>query len=156
VVLDVQGVDIARLIKLEEKQGLRSTGKLNGTLPIIISKDGVSMTDGKLSAPPPYGVIQYTGNERVSTLAKNNSNVALLLRALSDFRYHLLEADLDYAPDGQLLAKVRLHGSNPDLEGGRPVHLNINLEENILRLLKSLQFADEISRQLEKGLQQGK
>jgi hypothetical protein len=155
LVLNVHGIDIARLMKLEQKQGLRSTGTLNGTLPVIIGKDGISMTDGKLSAPPPYGVIQYTGNERVSALAKNNTNVALLLQALSDFRYNLLDAELDYAPDGQLQARVRLHGSNPELEGGRPVHLNINLEENIPQLLKSLQFADEISRQLEKGLQRG-
>ena len=113
------------------------------------------MSAGKLSAQPPYGVIQYSGDERVTALAKSNPNVELLLKALSDFHYDLLKAELDYAPDGQLLAKVRLQGNNPELEGGRPVHLNINLEENILTLLRSLQFADEISRKIGEGIEQG-
>lgn len=153
--LNVQGLDIAELIKLEQKKGLVGTGKLNGKLPIILSKDGLQMSAGKLSAQPPYGVIQYSGDERVTELAKSNPNVELLLKALSDFHYDLLKAELDYAPDGQLLAKVRLQGNNPELEGGRPVHLNINLEENILTLLRSLQFADEISRKIGEGIEQG-
>ncbi|NNG14372.1 MAG: YdbH domain-containing protein, partial [Gammaproteobacteria bacterium] len=154
LILNVQGLDIAELIKLEQKEGLHGTGKLNGKLPIILGKDGLQMSAGKLSAQPPYGVIQYSGDERVTELAKSNPNVELLLKALSDFHYDLLEADLDYAPDGQLLAKVRLQGNNPELEGGRPVHLNINLEENILTLLRSLQFADEISRKIGEGIEQ--
>jgi hypothetical protein len=152
--LTVQGLDIARLIELEQKKGLYGTGQLSGRLPIVVGKDGFAMDGGTLAAQPPYGVIQYRGDERAAALAKNNKNMALLLKALSDFHYNLLEADLDYSPSGQLLAKIRLQGINPELERGRAVHLNINIEENIPALLKSLQFADEISRQLEKGIQQ--
>lgn len=153
--LNVRELDIAELIKLEQQEGLIGTGKLNGKLPLVLSKNGLQMSAGKLSAQPPYGVIQYSGDERVTALAKSNPNVELLLKALSDFRYDLLKVNLDYAPDGQLLAKVRLQGNNPELEGGRPVHLNINLEENILTLLRSLQFADEISRKIGEGIEQG-
>lgn len=153
--LNVQGLDIAELIKLEQKKGLYGTGKLNGTLPLIFGKSGLTMKAGTLSAQPPYGVIRYSGDERLTTLAQNNPNVDLLVKALSDFHYNVLEAGLDYAPDGQLLAKVSLQGKNPELEGGRPVYLNINLEENILTLLRSLQFADDISRKIGEGIEQG-
>jgi hypothetical protein len=155
VTLNVEGVDISELIKLEQKQGLFGTGKLNGTLPLTLGKDGLRMEAGSLVAQAPGGVIRYTGDERVAALARSNPNVELLLKALSDFRYNLLEADIDYTPDGQLLAKLRLQGKNPELEGGRPVHLNINLEENILTLLRSLQFADEISRKIGEGIERG-
>lgn len=155
LLLSVRGLDIAELVKLEQKQGLYGTGVLSGTLPIIFSRNGLSMSAGTLSTQPPHGVIRYTGDERLSTLAKSNPNVNLLVKALDDFHYDLLEAKIDYAPDGQLLAKVSLQGRNPELEGGRPVHLNINLEENILTLLRSLQFADEIGRKIGEGIEQG-
>lgn len=154
LLLNLQNIDMEELVKLEQKQGLRSTGRLTGKLPLLISKQGISMSNGRLAALSPYGVIQYHGNERVAALAKNNANLTMLLKALDDFHYDLLEADLDYAPDGKLLARLRLQGNNPELEGGQSVRLNINLEENIPKLLHSLQFADEISQQIEKGLQQ--
>lgn len=153
--LNVQGLDIAELIKLEQKKGLYGTGKLNGSLPLTLTKNGLSMKAGTLVAQAPYGVIRYSGDERLTALAQSNPNVDLLVKALSDFRYNMLEAGLDYAPDGQLLAKVRLQGKNPELEGGRPVHLNINLEENILTLLRSLQFAEDISRKIGEGIEKG-
>lgn len=155
LMLNVQGLDIAELLKLEQKKGLYGTGKLNGKLPIILGKNGLTITAGTLSAQPPYGVIRYSGDERLTALAQSNPNVDLLVKALDDFHYNVLEASLDYAPDGQLLAKVSLQGKNPELEGGRPVHLNINLEENILTLLRSLQFADDISRKIGEGIEQG-
>ncbi|MDT8405420.1 YdbH domain-containing protein [Sulfuriflexus sp.] len=127
LVLDVQGLDLARLMNLEQKQGLAGTGQLNGTLPLVLGKNGLSMENGKLTVPPPYGVIRYTGDERVTALARNNAEVEMLVKVLSNFHYNRLEAELDYAPDGDLLAKVRLQGKNPELQGGRPVHLNINL-----------------------------
>ena len=154
-VLDEKGLDLARLMKLEQEQGLSGTGQLNGSLPLVLGKDGLSMENGKLTAPPPYGVIRYTGDERVTALAKTNADVEMLVKALSNFHYNRLEAELDYAPDGDLLAKVRLQGQNPELQGGRPVHLNINLEENIPVLLESLRFADGISRKIEEGIRGG-
>jgi hypothetical protein len=40
---------------------------------------------------------------------------------------------------------LRLEGHNPNLEQGRPIHLSINLEEDIPALLTSLQLTDRVS-----------
>ena len=40
---------------------------------------------------------------------------------------------------------LRLEGENPDLRGGQPVVLNINLEEDIPALLTSLQLSGRVN-----------
>jgi hypothetical protein len=150
----VSGLDIAELLKLEQEQGLYGTGIIDGELPLVLSRDGLSMQQGRLAARDPGGVIRYAADERVRALAQGNPNLQLLLDALRDFHYHLLQADVDYAPDGSLDMRVKLEGKNPELEGGRPVHLNINLEENVLMLLRSLRLADEISEKVGEQIQQ--
>jgi hypothetical protein len=149
----VSGLDIAELLKLEQEQGLYGTGIIDGELPLVLSRDGVSMQQGRLATRDPGGIIRYAADERVRALAQGNPNLQLLLDALRDFHYHLLRADVDYAPDGNLDMRVRLEGKNPELEGGRPVHLNINLEENVLMLLRSLRLADEISERVGEQIQ---
>ena len=45
-------------------------------------------------------------------------------------------------------------GSNPDLEKGRPVNLNVNLEEDIPALLTSLQLSDRVSETIRQRVQE--
>jgi hypothetical protein len=53
---------------------------------------------------------------------------------------------------------LRLEGKNPDLRGGQPVVLNVNLEEDIPALLTSLQLSgrvnEAVTRRVRKLLQE--
>lgn len=151
--LQVSGVDVQELLKLEEKQGLFGTGIIDGELPLLLTAEGISMQKGQLVARKPGGKLRYSANEGVHSMAKTNPSVQLLLTAMKDFSYEVLEADVDYSPDGLLKMKVRLEGSNPELEGGRPVHLNVTVEDNILQLLRSLRLASEIGGKIGEQLQ---
>ena len=59
-----------------------------------------------------------------------------------------------YYENGKLLLGLRLQGSNPDLEKGRPVNLNVNLEEDIPALLTSLQLSDRVSETIRQRVQE--
>jgi hypothetical protein len=59
---------------------------------------------------------------------------------------------VDYLPDGLLTIALQLQGKNPKLEGGRPVHLNITTEQNLLSLLKSLQYSQSLSSELDRKI----
>ncbi|UCB56267.1 MAG: YdbH domain-containing protein, partial [Thiotrichales bacterium] len=48
----------------------------------------------------------------------------------------------------------KLKGTSPELETTRPVHLNINTEQNLLSLLKSLRFAEGISANIDRKVRQ--
>lgn len=151
--LQVSGVDVEELLKLEQKEGLFGSGIIDGELPLVLTSDGISMQDGQLAARKPGGKLIYSANEGVLSMAKSNAGVQLLVTAMKDFSYKVLEVDVDYTPDGLLKMKVRLEGSNPELEGGRSVHLNVNVEDNILELLRSLRLASDISEKIGEQVQ---
>jgi len=151
--LQVSGVDVEEVLKLEQKQGLFGSGIIDGELPLVLTREGISMQDGQLLARKPGGKLKYSANEGVLSMAESNAGLKLLVTAMEDFNYNLLEADVGYTPDGLLKLKVRLKGSNPELEGGRPVHLNVDIEDNILELLRSLRLASEISEKIGEQVQ---
>ena len=86
-----------------------------------------------------------------------NEQLKVVVDTMSDFQYHSLEAELEYSPEGDLVARAALKGSNPAYENGREIHLNVKVEENIATLLKSLrlggELTDKISEKAERGVQ---
>jgi hypothetical protein len=51
------------------------------------------------------------------------------------------------------LLGLEIQGSNPDLEGGRQINLNINLEQNIIELLRSLRFVEGLNDAIDNRIQ---
>lgn len=151
--LQVTGVDVEELLKLEKKQGLIGSGIIDGELPLVLTDKGIFMQNGRLAARKPGGKLKYSANQRVRGMAESNAGLKMLVTAMDDFSYKVLEAALNYAPNGLLRMKVRLEGSNPELQAGRPVHLNIDIEDNILELLRSLRLASEISEKIGERVQ---
>ncbi|NTU97136.1 MAG: hypothetical protein HGA62_04880, partial [Chlorobiaceae bacterium] len=64
--------------------------------------------------------------------------------ALSNFLYVQLHSSISMAPDGKSIITIRLRGNNPDFQGGRLVEMNINVEQNLLDLLRSLSISSGI------------
>ena len=152
-VVQLEQIDLNEIMQLEQQQGLVGSGLLDGQIPIEISSAGIVVSQGQLSAREPGGSIRYTPTAKVAALAKSNPSVNIVVKALSNFQYHLLDVKTDYQPGGELNLQVRLQGKNPDWQEGQPVHLNLNLEENILTLLRSLQMSDDISERVRKRYQ---
>lgn len=136
----IRGVDLSRILELYATRDLSGQGTLDGNLPLMISRQGVSMAEGNLHARPPGGVLRYSQG-----LAVNDARMELLAEVLENFHYSLLSSEITYEDDGQLKLGVRLQGKNPQMRESPPVHLNINLEENLPMLLASLQMASNLS-----------
>ncbi len=142
--VEVERIELARLLRLEQQEGIEGTGVLEGTLPMEINPEGLRIT-GQLRARDPGGRIRYHPGEGALRAAASSANIELALRALSDYRYHLLVADVDYRPGGQLSLRLTLQGRNPELNSGQPINLNVTVEENVPALLRSLRMADDLS-----------
>lgn len=152
-VVQLEQLDLHEIMQLEKQEGLVGSGKLDGQIPIDISSQGIVVTQGKITAREPGGEIRYTPTPKVAAMAQSNQGVGMMVKALSDFQYNLLEVNTDYKPGGDLVLQVRLEGHNPEWQKGQPIHLNLNLQENIPTLLRSLQLSDEISTQVQKRYQ---
>lgn len=149
----VEGLELAKLLEVYPAEGLSGSGTLDGRLPLRLDHDGLHVDQGRLAARAPGGVLQLR-SERISAFGRSNPALQLATTALEDFRYDRLESEVSYAPSGQLLLALRLAGRNPALEGGRPVNLSINLEENVPSLLTSLQLGGRVNEAIQRRVQQ--
>jgi len=146
--LEFDSLDLARILALEGDQ-VTGTGRISGILPVTLRNNVASVDGGRIWAAPGGGVLQVS-----SALAGSAGMPGLdfALRALQDFRYVVLRGEVDYSEAGDLELAVRLEGRNPEVEGGRPIHYNLTVTENIPMLLRSLRLEDQVTRGIERRL----
>ncbi len=146
--LDVLNVSLDEILALED-ENLSSEGRLNGSVPIQINKGKVSVSAGSIAAIEPGGFIRYKPSEAVRSTIADDEQMVLVMDALSNFHYHGLDTQLDYSEEGVMVANIALKGSNPEVQSGREIHLNLSLQENVATLLRSLRLGDDIADQFE-------
>lgn len=145
VLLELDRLNLAQLLRVYPAEGLAGTGILSGTIPLLIDPaTGVRMKRGRLGALKPGGQLQLT-TERLRALGQKNETMELVSKALENFRYSTLSSDIDYDENGNLMLGLHLEGNSPEVGDGRAVVLNINLEENIPALLTSLQLSGRVT-----------
>ncbi|MBQ75899.1 MAG: hypothetical protein CMQ20_12875 [Gammaproteobacteria bacterium] len=136
-----------QILALQEED-FQSTGKISGSVPVQVNQGKLNVSKGKISAIDPGGFIRYSPSQAVANLVAQNEQLKVVVDTMSDFQYHSLDAELEYSPEGNLVARTALKGSNPSFENGREIHLNLKVEENLATLLKSLRLSDELSGKL--------
>lgn len=153
LLLELKDIDLARLLAEHPAGDLVGSGRISGRIPIALSAAGVQVAQGTLSAAEPGGRLQYR-SERAAALAASSPGMKLVTDALDDFHYTVLNSEVTYSDTGTLLLGVRLEGSSPAVEAGRPIHFNINLEEDLPALLYSLQLTNQLSDVIKKRVQE--
>lgn len=149
--IDTAKLDLAQLTPLFKTRGLQLTGLAAATLPLELGTEGVEMVDGSIRQKGP-GVITYRPQDR--EMLKRAGLPDIVIKALANFHYDQLEVDAAYQPNGQLDLAVRLQGKSPTAGTDRPIHLNLNIEQNLLSLLKSLRYSGIFDRKIEKYMEQ--
>ena len=149
VTLTAERIELAELMAIKEFEAVTVTGSIAAVLPVTIEQDGLSIDGGTLTGDPPGGVIRYRGGGADETA---NAGIGLVTTALSNFEYETLTSDVTYGKDGKLELQMQIRGRNPDMDGNRPVVLNLGVENNVLQMLKSLQAARAVEEILENRL----
>ena len=147
--VSVRGVDLATLVNLMKVKGMHASGRISGDIPVSIREGEISVGNGILYNDPPGGEISYT-----SAKVKAAGLSEYAIKAIRDFRYTSLKSTAQYAPSGQLSLAVSLQGISPELDSSRPVHFNINIEQNLRTLLQGLRYSKGLSEKLDKRVQQ--
>ena len=118
--LAIEDLDAAGIVDADVRFSFRDPGKLH-------------IDAGVLSARGP-GVLRYRLSEPPAALADQGESVALLFRALRDFRYETLSATVSGYADEDLTIALQLRGANPALYEGHPIELNVTIEAPLLPL----------------------
>jgi hypothetical protein len=141
-------IDLAQIVETQQLEDIVVTGRIDGTIPVKITEQGIFIQHGAFVNDVRAGTIRYnpaTGTDQL----KQNPITGIALDALKDFRYSQLSADVNFTPEGMLTINLQLKGTSPELDTRRPVHLNINTEQNLLSLLKSLRYAEGVSESID-------
>jgi hypothetical protein len=137
----VDGLQLDRLLARTGYDAVEGSGSISGLLPLDIGTAGITMHRGMLAAKAPGGVFRYKADIATGT----NPAMAQALAALSNYHYSVFQTEADYLDTGDLELRMTLRGQNPDMYQSRPIHLNLNVSDNVPMLLKSLQAGREIA-----------
>ena len=148
-ILEVRSLDLERLARALEIDGLSGTGNLKGQIPLRFEDGRLEITDARLQSTEP-GILRYKsttseslvegvrGNADLNSLDLVNDPFRLTLLALENFHYDSLGIRMGHEAGGKANLKLALEGKNPDVLDGYPFELNVNLDTNLVPLLEAL------------------
>lgn len=161
--LHLKNIEIAELLKQYPTGDLKGRGLIDGTLPLEINLTTQSQSQpqaprvliqqGLVTSQASGGLLQYQPAAK-SGIGKSNQTMQLVLGILDNFHYTLLQSRVDIGVDQKLILGLTLKGQNPNVEKGRAVNLNINLEEDLPSLITSMQITNQVSETIKRRVQE--
>jgi len=153
LILVVDGLDISEIVKLQQLEGLSVTGRLDGYIPVTVTENGLKITEGKIVAQEQGGQIHYRPEGGTAEMEKSAVGSEFVFRIIDDMKYDSLTVDVNYKEDGELDLRLAIKGKSPKVDEHRPVHFNLNLQQNVLKLLEGLRYAEGLSEKIDKNVQ---
>ncbi len=152
--LKLNSIPLQKLLDLQGTKKIYATGTIQGSIPVTMTDQIIEIDDGSMNAESNGQIIYATSPEE---RAAANPGLRTTYETLSNFLYAELLSSISMAPDGKSLITIRLKGNNPDFQSGRPVELNLNVEQNLLDLMRSLTIPSNVEQIIsEKALESGK
>ncbi|WP_318469223.1 intermembrane phospholipid transport protein YdbH family protein [Photobacterium leiognathi] len=144
VPVTVSGVDLARVIAEADQDNIELTGRIDGVIPIALEDGSIVIRNAKLQTQKPGGVLRYIQGSTIDKKVKEAGTYSPLniVEVLGNYHYNSIALAFDYAKNGDLSLKTRIEGKNPDFQHGRPINVNIKLNDNIPKLLRSKELID--------------
>jgi Dicarboxylate transport len=151
--IDVDDVDLAKLLRLTDVPNLEIDGKVSGVFPIEVRNGIIEIVGGRLKAREGGGVIRYTGPNssppppppgfmarvRQRFFGKPPPVGAdLAIEALRALEYKILEITVDGRITGELQMGIILEGANQQVLSGQPFKFNIKMNVPIGQLVSNL------------------
>ncbi len=142
--VELNDVQLERLLQAYPAEGVSANGGLEGRLPLQVDSNGVLISGGSIRAQAPGGTLRLPARQ-LQGMMGNSVAVTPVVQALQNFNYTALASTIDYDLNGKLNMGLRVQGRNPEVQEGRPIVLNIQLEEDIPALLTSLQLSGRVN-----------
>jgi len=149
ILLDVKNIQLQLMLELAEFKDVAVTGTVSGILPISTAGESMTISNGQLQSDGDGGTIRYADDSDLKALAAN-SDFAIVTQYLDNFEFDSLISAVEYNDAGDLVLATRLSGINPDVDPYQPIILNLEVENNVPDLLRSLQAIRSIEDILEK------
>lgn len=173
--IDVENVDLAKLLRLTDVPNLEIDGRVSGVFPIEVRNGDVEIVGGRLRARDGGGMIRYTGPNPspppppLGFIARTRERLFgkappkgadLAIEALRALEYKILEITVDGRITGELKLGVILQGANQQVLAGQPFKFNVRMNVPIGQLLDNINRfnnmgnSPEVLQELDRAMQQ--
>nr|WP_029249823.1 YdbH domain-containing protein [Microbulbifer agarilyticus] len=146
------GISLRALTTELESTNFSASGLLDATIPITIDAQGVTVEDGSVQSRPPGGRMRYYGAFSPQMLS-SNPQLKLVAGALEDYTYRDIHGTMQYPLSGDLQLNLKLTGNSQAIDTKRDLIINLNLENNVPSMLRSLQASRDLTDVLEQQTQ---
>lgn len=151
--LDAEAILLESLLANLLEQGLSATGTLSGSIPVRF-ENGKPVIENGLLKTEGGGVVKYAPQEGSALQKGSSAQTDILLNAMQNFEYEYLTLKVDSIDGDTLNVQLSTKGKNPDLYGGKPIELNVNLTGNLWDIARSGSETIAIPKRIEEQLTQ--
>lgn len=138
--IQIQHLDLQALMEMLAYPDIELTGILDGTLPLSVQDGLPVINSGRLHSRYPGGVLRYKSGSSIdqNIQASTSDSLKRISQILKNYKFDSLAVDVDYSKEGKLKASSRFKGANPDFQSGQPVYINLNIEDDVPALIKTM------------------
>lgn len=148
----VVNVDLETLLAIGLKDTVQAKGLLHGHLGV--SYEGHRPIFKGLLTDPKPGWIQYrTGNTQAAGIALSDGPMEILNNYLYDFQYQNLSLTISSDTNYDMKVNLAALGHNPNYLNGKPLKLNVNLEQNLLAAMQSIMLTYDLPNRIREKLE---
>ncbi|WP_440053945.1 YdbH domain-containing protein [Pseudoalteromonas sp. T1lg65] len=151
VTVNLERLSLDDIAKAGRDVGVELRGRISGNLPVHLDGKTVRIKQGKIENHG-EGVLRVENNASINALKEQQPSLQNVIGVLDDLTVESLVSDVSLSPDGWLDLGVRITGVNKAQK--QPVNFNYTHSENVFDLLRALRLSDEITREVEKALNQ--
>jgi hypothetical protein len=146
--LNLSGISLPEVLKYSAYPEIQTQGILDGMLPLMLTDKGVEISEGLIFARPPGGYIKVPENTVIKAMGRGNPAFSFTMQLLSNFQFDTMQGIIGYTDDGESDLKIEINGISPTVSGTQPINFNYSHNENILKLLQSLRFNEQLERDI--------
>lgn len=144
--VEVEGVELSRLLGQLEVADLSGTGRVSGRVPLTVIDGEVAVRDARLRADS--GRLRLRSARAGEVMSERGPAEERIARALRDFSYDILEVGLAREPRGETRVGVHMRGRSPEVPGSGPLDFDIALAGDPMPLLRALAEGGPLSADL--------
>ncbi len=142
------GLSLRKLAEEMEAENFSASGLVDAKIPLEVDRQGITVEDGTVQSRPGGGRLRYYGAFSPQMLTAN-PQLKMIAGALEDYEYRELKGTFTYPLSGDLTLNLKLTGRSDAVDANRDLVINLNLENNIPQMLRSLQASRNLQDVLE-------
>ena len=143
------------LLAIAAIDGAAASGRLNGEIPLVVSRDGFSVANAVLETGAP-GVLRYAPAVPPPALQGGGEGVSLMLEALKNFHYDVVSLAVDGRSGDEWSVKLHIEGENPNFMDAYPFVFNLNLSGKLDEIIRTGLQSYELPARVGEGISKGR